>query len=764
MPTGPLHLTLRHLRRAAGEDGGVSDAQLLERFVRHREETAFELLVWRHERLVLAACRRILRDPHDADDAFQATFLALARQAGSIGRREALAGWLHRVACRAALRLRASNSARARHETHAPLPTPEAPDDPAAEAVWDDLRPLLDEEVGRLPEKYRVAVVLCYLEGLTYDEAARRLGCPRGTVSIRLTRARDLLRKRLVRRGFVWSGAALSAVLLSHAARAAAPAAVVNGTVRAALAFAADRAAAVALVSARTVALAEGVLKAMWMTKVKVTTALLLAAAVVVGLSAAALAQRADSGKVVDLLPGQKDRAPDTPKKDAADGDKPLDLLPGGKPKPADSGKAELPAGGDGWRERHEFPSPGGDVMGVAFSPDGKRLAFAGLEGLAVLADVESGKALAEIKTDLSDLQALAFSPDGKVLAAGGGSKKGGRVVFLDPTGGKPQSGIDLPDTVTCVAFSPDGRLAAVTGADKSVRLFDVPSGKEVRSFAGHADAVFSAAFSPDGKLLATGGGPSEVKAKPAAGELRVWEVATGKEVAKANTDGTVTSVAFRPDGRILAVGTFANTIRLFDASSMQVEDDLKHHEFLVRSVAWSPDGKTLASAGYDETVRLWDTDNGKELAVLKGHKGAVQTVRFSPDGRLLASGGAKIRFKEKDEGNPKVKLWEVGKVGGRDVIRPGKDKAGADWTDGLIKELARPERGDRQVAEGLYLATLGRFPTEEEIKTVVGHLKEERKGRAEALLDLVFALTNSKEYASHLEEMSRRAPRLPKE
>jgi RNA polymerase sigma factor (sigma-70 family) len=763
MQTGPLHATLQHLRRAAGEDGGVSDAQLLERFVRHREETAFELLVWRHERLVLAACRRILRDPHDADDAFQATFLALARQAGSIGRGEALAGWLHRVACRAALRLRSRNSARARHETHAPWDSPQAPDDPAEEAVWDDLRPLLDEEVGRLPEKYRVAVVLCYLEGLTYDEAARRLGCPRGTVSIRLTRARDLLRKRLVRRGIALSGAALAAVLCAHAARAGAPKSFVNATVRAALAFAADRAAAVALVSARTVALAEGVLRAMWMTKVKVALALLFAAAVVVGLGAGALAQRADSGKAVDLLPGQKDRAPDPPKKEA-DGDKPLDLLPGSKPKPADSGKAETPAGGEGWREWHDFPSPGGDVMGVAFSPDGKRLAVAGQEGQVDVWDLPTAKLLDSSKIEVIALQSLAFSPDGKVLAVGGSGKKGGHVLFLDPAaGGKPFSVSEFPDTVTCVVFSPDGRLAAVTGADKSVRLLHVPSGKEVRSFAGHADVVFTAAFSPDGKLLATGGGPSEVKAKPAAGDVHLWDVSTGKEVANAKTEGTVTCVAFSPDGRTLAVGSFDNLVRLWDVPSMKAKADLKGHEFLVRSVAWSPDGRTLATAGFDETVRLWDVATGKEVAVLKGQKGAIQTVRFSPDGRLLATGSDKLRFKDKDEGKPLVKVWEVGRPAARDLsVPPGKDKAGADWTDGLIKELSRPERGDRQVAEGLYLATLGRFPTEEETKVVLDHLKG-KKGREEALLDLVFALTNSKEYGAHLEEMSRRDPRAPK-
>src|SRR5262249_54968156 len=150
---------------------------------------------------------------------------------------------------------------------------------------------------GRLPDKYRVAVVLCYLEGLTYDEAARELGCPRGTVSIRLSRARDLLRQRLVRRGVSLSGVTLATVLCAHAARAGAPLAVVTTTARAGLAFVADRAVAVGLASAQTIALAEGVLRAMWMTKVKLAAALFLAGVVVLALGAGVVAQRADNAK-----------------------------------------------------------------------------------------------------------------------------------------------------------------------------------------------------------------------------------------------------------------------------------------------------------------------------------------------------------------------------------------------------------------------------------------------------------------------------------
>src|SRR5262245_42929485 len=204
----------KHLRQAAGAPEDVTDAQLLERFLRSRDEVAFELLVRRHERLVLGVCQRVLRNPHDADDAFQATFLLLVRKAGSIRRSEALPAWLHQVAYRIALR--ANSEARKRagcvasHVDPAGLRSREP--DPA-EVPLDELGPWLDEQLNRLPEKYRAAVALCYLQGCTYEEAARRLGVPRGTVSIWLTRARELLRTRLSRRGLAPSGAVMASVL-----------------------------------------------------------------------------------------------------------------------------------------------------------------------------------------------------------------------------------------------------------------------------------------------------------------------------------------------------------------------------------------------------------------------------------------------------------------------------------------------------------------------------------------------------------------------
>jgi RNA polymerase sigma factor (sigma-70 family) len=197
-----LHSFISRLRRVVQPEGRgeLTDAQLLERFIRSRDEAAFEVLVWRYGLLVLNVCRRLLREEHEVEDAFQATFLVLVRKAGSIGKREALAGWLYRVAVRIALAARASGARRAVQEKKCfDERNAAVGPDPADDAIRAELRPIIDAAVNSLPAKYRLPVILCYLEGKTYEEAARQLGWPKGTLSIRLSRGRDLLRKRLAR-------------------------------------------------------------------------------------------------------------------------------------------------------------------------------------------------------------------------------------------------------------------------------------------------------------------------------------------------------------------------------------------------------------------------------------------------------------------------------------------------------------------------------------------------------------------------------------
>jgi RNA polymerase sigma factor (sigma-70 family) len=188
-----------------------SDGLLLRRFVDRQDRAAFEEIVRRHRGMVASVCRRVLKDPHAAEDAFQATFLALAQKARSIRRTESIGGWLRSVAFNTALAAKASESrreasvSRFSHPAHTPNP-----DD---RVQRESIRRVLEEELGRLPEKYRLPIVLCYFQGETNERAALRLGHPKGTMSTLLTQGRELLRRRLERRGLIISGGALLAFL-----------------------------------------------------------------------------------------------------------------------------------------------------------------------------------------------------------------------------------------------------------------------------------------------------------------------------------------------------------------------------------------------------------------------------------------------------------------------------------------------------------------------------------------------------------------------
>jgi RNA polymerase sigma factor (sigma-70 family) len=265
-----LGKVIRHLRGAlARGDEEAGDGQLLERFLARHDEGAFEVLVRRHGAMVLATCRRVLRNSHDAEDAFQATFLLLARRAAAVRQRGSLGSFLYAVARNTALHARRAAARRKAKEANA-MPRPEPRQD-----AWDGLREALDEELARLPEKYRVPVLLCDLEGLTRKQAARRLGVPEGTVAGRLARARALLARRLSRHGPALSGAAL-AVALSGEASAAVPATLVGLTVRVAALVAAGQA---PVVTTAAGALMKEVMKTMLLTKLKLAVGALMVAA-----------------------------------------------------------------------------------------------------------------------------------------------------------------------------------------------------------------------------------------------------------------------------------------------------------------------------------------------------------------------------------------------------------------------------------------------------------------------------------------------------
>jgi RNA polymerase sigma factor (sigma-70 family) len=269
-----MKAVLRHLRQAAllGYGDGRSDAQLLEAFADRREEAAFAALLRRHGPMVLGVCRRVLGNVHDADDAFQATFLVLVRKAASVRPPELVGPWLYGVAYRTSLKARAMNAKRRSKERQAEAKPPaHAPDGGAS----DELLERLDAELNRLPDKYRVPVVLCELEGRSRKEVARRLGLPEGTLSWRLSQARKLLARRLSQHGLTLSAGSVAA-LVSGGAKAGVPLPLLMATTRAALQIAAGSAATAGVVSAKVAALTEGVLKAMFLTKLRIATVALV--------------------------------------------------------------------------------------------------------------------------------------------------------------------------------------------------------------------------------------------------------------------------------------------------------------------------------------------------------------------------------------------------------------------------------------------------------------------------------------------------------
>ena len=310
-----------------GTNAALTDGQLLERFAARRPEaaeSAFEALVGRHGPMVLRVCRGVLRDAHDVEDAFQATFLVLVKKAHAIGERELLAPWLYGVAHRVALKARGVAARRNQREGG----TLDDPPGDAAEGPWLDLRPMLHEELNRLPEKYRKPVVLCHLQGLTHSEAAQELAWPVGTVSVRLARARKLLKERLTRRGLAVTASLWAAGLMAEGASAAVPEALIRSTARAAQSFATGKTLAAGVVSAAALTLTRSTLTMMFLSRL-----MWIAAPLLLGTATAGALFRPQVAPVAQVPPratAEPPRATAPPEVDLPAGRKALDPVPPG--------------------------------------------------------------------------------------------------------------------------------------------------------------------------------------------------------------------------------------------------------------------------------------------------------------------------------------------------------------------------------------------------------------------------------------------------
>jgi RNA polymerase sigma factor (sigma-70 family) len=661
----------RHLL-GEGAAGGQTDAQLLERFVALRDEASFAGLVRRHGAMVLAICRRVIRHEHDAEDAFQAAFLILARKAGAVRWQPSVGGWLFRVAYRVALKAR-KRTARTRTRERTVTDMPQiARATPARD--WE-LRALLDEAVSHLPEKYRAAVVLCYVEGKTQEEAGRRLGLSTDAVKGRLRQARALLQKWLRRRGVALSVGALAA-LAAEEASAVPPAALVVETVRAATVFAANPAAAPA--SAGAAALATGALTTMSGMRGNVLGVFVLALALCG--AAAGWFLRAQAGD----RPEEAAEPPALPAPAAGIAPKPEPLPAGavarlGTARWRHDGAAffvafagqgkQLVTARQGFVSQcavcHKLPfdeagrplPPGEDrpfrVWAVNSGRELRRFGSPLREALAGLFKGSDGHLLAKNDQGVAAVS-VALAPDGLTLASAD-PDAGIRLWDVDTGKLLRQIGGDSTGAVTGLAFAPDGKVLAVQAEGRCVRLYDTATGKAGRHLDDPGPAWRVAwgdgvTFSPDGRFLAAGGTTAD-----GTGALQLWDPATGRKVRQVMGKARGSAAfAFSPDGRTLAWPAKDGTLRL-EASATGKE--LRRlggpsETGYLAALAFAPDGRVVATRGYDHAIRLWDVATGRRLRqlrppVLRGSQPFFgvscalpdHSIAFAPDGKVLAAG-----------------------------------------------------------------------------------------------------------------------------
>jgi RNA polymerase sigma factor (sigma-70 family) len=653
-----LHRMTRSVRTDAMQ---LPDLELVRRFAQGRDPDAFELLLWRHGAMVWGVCRRLLINTHDAEDAFQATFLTLARSAGTIGERGAVVAWLYRVALHTSLAARKARQRRAVREWLTPEPPEQASgEDPAHAASARDLRRLIDEEVNGLPEKLRLPFLLCEIEGRCRVSAAAELGCPVGTIESRLSRARQRLRTRLLRRGL-----ALPATL----------AVTVPGSLRAAaLRLAAETPA----VSRPVRALAEQAAR----------TALPgrpLVGALATCLLAACAGFAVLAGPTREPTPQQQTK--ETPVASAKS--EPAVA-------PAEAGAA-LPAGVltriGSPRLRHT-----GSVASVAFSADGRWIASTDDNGTACVWDSATGKLRHRFPGGKTPWHPTAFSPDSKTLLTLRTTKGPGDTTWLhafDLATGKelPVRGNDagaqgtvrhgyslsadgryfgfgdgqkffLHDTesgkliqsfdqsrwgMAPPAFASEGKLLALTSGNDALRVVAVETTREMFTVTENQGLIRATAFTPDSTILAT----LSVDTPTRKDSLALWEVKTGKLIRRI-TDLEVTAycLAFSPDGKRLAVGNLQRlAVQLFDTATGK---ELRRFRSWpsVRQVVFSPDGKSLAAGRTTGTVSVWDVETGKPRPASADPAAGPCSLAFTEKGLLIDGGDG-----------PAVHDWRTGKV-----------------------------------------------------------------------------------------------------
>jgi RNA polymerase sigma factor (sigma-70 family) len=653
----PLDNVVQHIRRVAANQG-ATDGELLQSFVTSNDQAAFASLVKRHGPLVFAVCKRVLGNVEDAEDAFQAAFVVLARNAAKLPRRCSLSTWLHGVAFKISLNARRLASRRRRHERQAQTMVST---NPAWDAAWREVQLFLDEEVQRLPEKYREPFILCCLEGQSYAAAAQQMGVKESTVHGRLTEARRRLQSRLSRRGVELTAVLGAAALAPGAATAQVPSALVAKAVSAATSTA---------LPASVAALVKGVAASLAINKAKVGIALFVVFSGLVGTA---------SMWAVQKEPGGKEKAP------RAQAEAKQEAAVKAEPTVAkDIYGDPLPPGAVARLGTIRFRHDGGPER-LAFSGDGKILVGSTSSGI-IFWEASSGKELHRLK-ELAPGRLMDVSPHGNNLAVVTRSSFSDALISLwDIRNAEKLRTVDLPTKEIETAFgnhlatfkvTRDGNTFAVAFGSK-VGIFDMTTGKRT-TIVGKGDAMIMAAdFSPDSKMLAV------ATLEPA---LQLWDIGTGKllhgindpkkgfahsvafspngEMVAASLEGRIILVdsrtgqqlrhldtntqtsgclVFTPDGKTLVSGTQNGELRVWNTATGEIRFNLNSAG--VTALALSPDGTTAALGGYGSSVQLWNVDTGKRLFTqYQGHEGWPYCLAFSPDGKTLASADGEARL-----------------------------------------------------------------------------------------------------------------------
>jgi RNA polymerase sigma factor (sigma-70 family) len=625
----PHSAWLSQLCRLASPPPG--DAELLRRWVERRDEDAFTALVSRHGRMVHGVCCRILGNTHDAEDAFQAVFLTLARKAAGLRHPEALAGWLHGVAVRVSYKAR--TCALRRRSGNPTLCEPADPHpDPLDALSARELLGLIDREIARLPEAYRLPLVLCDLEEHSQPEAARLLGCTLGSFRGRLLRGRERLRRRLARHGI--APAVLLTALVQGKADAAALATSIS---RLAVHFSSCPASAE--IPASVAELVREGMRGMVLTKLKLASIVLLAACTLAA-GARLLVWPAPDPQAA------QERKEDKPPPASVSATPPVRHDQAGDPLPADA-ISRLGT----IRFRH-----GAGIRSIAFTPDGKSLISCGLFDCIRIWDAASGKQIRRLPIDTAGDWPLSVSPDGKLLAIRVRTEnpRDESIAIHEFATGRLVRRFGKECLASAVLFSSDGKTLASYRWPQTIDLWDPTTGRLLHTLKGHTDIVWAVAFSGDGKTLVSG---SDDKT------IRFWDVETGKQLRQINHNQGVGVLAFSSDSKFLATidvfktetgWTFDRRVRLWDVATgketrqlvMPAKAPASDERRWFGSLAFTPDGKVLLTGDTDGVLRFWDPTSGKELRN-HPHFACPLSFAFAPDGMRLAvvGGSAMIRL-----------------------------------------------------------------------------------------------------------------------